>query len=136
MTIEYRAWDSMRQRCNNPNHRQYANYGGRGIIVCKRWNEFVNFLADMGRRPAGKSLDRIDNSKGYYPSNCRWATSVEQNRNTRGNAKLAIDGKTLARIAWSEVSGIPSRTIKRRLDKGMTPRQAVFTPRMTRINHS
>ena len=83
-TPEYVAWASMKQRCSASNIKDYHNYYGRGISVCKRWHEFVNFFADMGFRPAGKhGVDRINNSKGYEPGNCRWATPKENCDNTR-----------------------------------------------------
>lgn len=79
------AWMSMRLRCGNKNNKCYEIYGGRGIKVCKRWARFENFLKDMGEPPSDKhSLDRIDSNKDYKPSNCRWATTTEQNRNRRG----------------------------------------------------
>jgi len=78
------SWASMKTRCLNPNHSSYFRYGGRGITVCERWLEsFENFLADMGERPQGKSLDRIDPNGHYEPSNCRWATASEQRVNQR-----------------------------------------------------
>lgn len=82
---EYNAWQAMIQRCRNANHQAFKNYGGRGILVCDRWQRsFENFIADVGPRPsASHSLDRIDNERGYEPSNCRWATKSEQSKNTR-----------------------------------------------------
>ncbi len=84
LTPTYRSWHAMRQRCRDPQVRNYRYYGGRGIAVCERWsNSFQNFLADMGERPMGSSIDRINNDGNYEPSNCRWATASEQNRNRR-----------------------------------------------------
>lgn len=83
-TPEYGAWKAMLDRCRNPRNHAYENYGGRGITVCKRWQVFDNFLADMGIKPSPDlSLDRIDNDRGYAPENCRWATASEQNQNRR-----------------------------------------------------
>jgi hypothetical protein len=73
----------MRDRCNNPNNTTFSYYGGRGIKVCERWNDFTAFIADVGERPAGLTLDRIDNDRGYEPGNIRWATMKEQYHNRR-----------------------------------------------------
>lgn len=84
-SVEYRTWRSMKERCYNPNNKKYKDYGGRGIKVCDRWlNNFENFHADMGPRPSKEySLDRIDNNGDYMPTNCKWATIIEQRRNQR-----------------------------------------------------
>jgi hypothetical protein len=78
----YNSWHSMRARCSDPSDAEYERYGGSGVTVCERWNVFANFLADMGVKPAGTSI-RIDNTKGYEPGNCRWATPHEQTVNRR-----------------------------------------------------
>lgn len=83
-TPEYRAWVKLRSRCLSPSDPSFHNYGGRGIKVCERWNDYSNFLADMGRKPSPRlSIDRINNDGDYEPSNCRWAPSSVQNSNTR-----------------------------------------------------
>lgn len=87
-TPEYRSWYSMKERCFNTKHPCYHLYGGRGITICERWMSITNFYADMGDRPEGTSLDRIDSDKNYEPENCRWATREEQAINTRRSNRL------------------------------------------------
>ena len=89
-TPEYSTWHAMLKRCTNPNATGYDNYGGRGIAVCDRWRRYENFLADMGRRPLGTSIDRRDNDGNYEPGNCRWATAIEQSRNMRSTKLNAV----------------------------------------------
>lgn len=99
-TPEYIAWGGMLQRCLNPYAFSYQDYGGRGITVCESWKSFANFLADMGLRPGEDyTLERIDNTLGYSPKNCKWATRSEQQQNKRlykirENSKLGISGVT------------------------------------------
>jgi hypothetical protein len=106
-TPTYKSWSEMIYRCKN-NGRGYLN--GRNINVCDEWKDFKNFLKDMGERPFGTSIDRIDNSKGYYKENCRWATSIQQARN-KTNTKL-FKGKTLSE--WSAILGIKRSTLAQR----------------------
>lgn len=104
----YTSWHGMRQRCNNSNDKDYARYGGRGIKVCKRWDSFFVFLADMGERPSSQhSIDRIDNDGDYEPSNCRWASRKEQTHNSRV-AKL--DAKKVQDIRSKYLRGIVTQT--------------------------
>jgi hypothetical protein len=98
LTPEYHSWAGMVARCTNPKHVGYPYYGGRGIGVCDRWREFANFIADMGPRPKGTTLDRIDLAKGYEPGNCRWATSYQQAQN-KGKRRNNTSGFT--GVSWN-----------------------------------
>lgn len=113
----WRAWQNMVRRCRNPNGIGWRYYGGRGISVCERWYVFDNFMADMGPRPAGKSIGRIDNDKNYEPSNCRWETRVEQANNKRCNRILEWNGIRQTLTQWSRSIGISADTVRRRLTK-------------------
>lgn len=112
------VWSGMVQRCINPNNAKYADYGGRGIAVCERWQSFESFYADMGDRPAGMSLDRIDNDGPYSPENCRWATRAQQARNTRRTILVTSDGTTMPLVDLAPVTGLSYSTLKRRYQQG------------------
>ena len=130
-TREHAIWLDMRQRCHNPNLKNYLNYGGRGIKVCERWiNSFENFIADMGLRPGPEySIDRKDNSLGYSPENCRWATPKEQANNTRRNRLVNYKGKTLTIAQWAEEFGIESPILYWRIAVSKWPiERALLTP--------
>jgi hypothetical protein len=119
-TREYAAWRGMWTRCTNERRPDFALYGGRGIIVCKRWAAFEAFLSDMGLRPAGGSLERIDTNGNYEPSNVRWATAKEQARNRRTNRVLEIDGRRSSLAEWADRSGVSQDVIGARLRIGWT----------------
>ncbi len=118
----------MRQRCNNPNDHKYRNYGARGITVCDRWSKFEKFLEDMGEKPLGLTLDRIDNNGNYEPSNCRWATLTEQARNKRNNVMLTHEGQTYCLAEWAERTGLTYRTICSRHYSGWDIHKILTTP--------
>jgi hypothetical protein len=123
----YRSWTSMYTRCNNSKAVQFKYYGGKGIKICARWRRFENFLADMGIRPQGTSLDRIDNTKDYEPSNCRWASRSEQSRNRSMNVKLTYMGRTQIVSEWADEIGLSVGVLRFRLKKGWTVERALTT---------
>src|ERR1019366_1793333 len=105
----------------------FKDYGGRGIKVCERWASFENFLADMGPRPKGTSIERVDNDKGYEPGNCRWATRGEQAANRRNNHPITHNGETLHVAEWARRTGLHVQTILWRLRNGFSPERALET---------
>jgi len=127
--MEYRIWAGIKKRCINLRCPAYKNYGGRGIQICDRWRDsFPAFLADMGRRPAGMSVERIDNDGNYEPGNCKWAAPLEQARNCRKNHLVTANGESLPISVWAERLGIRSETIRHRLHRGYTDLAALFAP--------
>lgn len=111
----FTSWLSMMRRCFVAFDSSHENYGGRGITVCERWFDWRNFLADMGDRPEGMSLDRIDNEGHYEPGNCRWTTATVQNRNSRKNTTVELDGVEMLASDAAEVLGVAKSTIGRRV---------------------
>lgn len=128
----YSTWTAMKTRCTNPKSKSFPDYGGRGVKVCERWNDFAAFLADMGERPAGTTLDRWPNVNGdYEPGNCRWATKQDQQRNTTANVLISHDGETLTQAEWAQRKGIKQSTLSYRLRHGWTPLEALsLVPRL------
>lgn len=122
----YQSWRQAKARCRNPGSHAWNQYGGRGITFSPKWDDFAAFHADMGPRPAGMTLDRIDNDKGYEPGNCRWATRRDQQNNTRTNRRLTLRGRTATVMEWSRVSGVPYATIRMRLQRSWDAERAVF----------
>lgn len=127
-TPTHKTWKRMRERCSNPNHMNWMKYGGRGIRVCERWDDFSAFFADMGEPPENTTLERIDNNGNYEPGNCRWATRTEQARNRSSNRRLAFRGETLCMAEWSERLGIPYATIQDRIAAGWSVDDALGRP--------
>lgn len=125
---ERNVWKGMLARCQNPNSPAYKNYGGRGIKVCERWQSFRCFLDDMGPRPKGLFIERINNDLGYCPSNCKWATRHEQSRNRRNNCVIGFNGKYQCLVDWAEETGINRNVIAGRLNRGWTPENALTEP--------
>lgn len=131
----YKTWHLMKYRCDSPKSGSYIRYGGRGISVCQQWQDsFGQFCADVGERPEGHQLDRIDNNGNYEPSNCRWVTPSQNCRNTRRTRWLTSqDGQTRAMAEWGEMSEqnnvVSARTFRARIHLGWTLEQALNNPR-------
>lgn len=128
-TSEFGIWKAMRSRCQNVNHVAYMHYGGRGITVCPRWEKFNNFWEDMGPRPSSKhSIERVENSGNYEPSNCVWGTRAVQNCNKRSNRFLHIGGLKITVAQASLIYNVPWHRIRHRAANGWPARGAIFAP--------
>lgn len=126
----YHSWASMLTRCTNAKCKGWEHYGGRGISVCERWLVFENFLADMGERPTGATLDRENNDGNYELGNCRWATRVMQARNSKQVVWVALHGVNKRLVEWCEELGWSINTVRDRVRHyGMTYAEALTTPR-------
>jgi hypothetical protein len=133
-TKEYHIWMGMKDRCRNPHNKAYRFYGAKGIIVCDRWAEFSNFLSDMGKRPSNKhSIDRIDSTGNYEPSNCRWATMKEQQNNRIDNRIIEFDGKSMTVARWANHLGIPPYILGNRLSRRWSEERALTQPVRDRV---
>jgi len=123
---EYHCWIGMIKRCYNINEPAYPRYGGRGIIVCDRWRKSPKaFFDDMGPRPTGYEIDRVDNNGPYAPENCRWASFLQQANNRRSNFVISHNGESLTLMEWSRRTGVKRTTIRARIARGLPPEQAL-----------
>jgi hypothetical protein len=128
-TLTYASWEKMRERCNNPKYEKYKNYGGRGITICERWNDFANFLADMDERPSLKhSIGRIDNNGNYEPTNCRWETAREQGRNKRNSVFVGADEDRVLLLDVVERLNLNRGVVYGRLKMGWSLLEALTKP--------
>lgn len=139
----YAAWCNMKNRCDSPKNRQWNDYGGRGITYDPRWKSFEHFIADMGDAPVGRSLDRIDNDKGYSKKNCRWADISTQRRNKRPESRggrlvwVEIDGERMILIdAVKRLGVVPYHTAVNRIHLGWDPLSAASTPYTRGFKHT
>ena len=119
-STEHSIWSAMKKRCFDPKSSDYPRYGGRGITVCERWKDsFSNFYADMGSKPEGCSIDRIDFDGNYEPMNCKWSTHIEQANNKSNNCWYEYGDERHTIAEWSRISGLPYSFLNNRLKKGM-----------------
>jgi hypothetical protein len=126
---EQRTWNSMIQRCTNVNHVAFHNYGGRGITICPEWrNDFMSFFKDMGARPEGKSIDRIDNEKGYFKDNCKWSTEVEQKNNRQDNHLINWEGEIYTLSSLARKHGLTYNILHKRITAGKSLDVALKMP--------
>ena len=130
----YSTWSSARGRCHNERHKNYKGYGGRGIELCSGWREtpeaFIEWIENnLGEKPEGYSLDRINNEGNYEPGNLRWASTAEQNNNTRKNKMISHEGKELQLKEWAEEKQLSMTCLYNRLHRGWTTKETLDTPK-------
>ena len=130
----YHIWSKMRERCNNPNHRFYHNYGGRGVKICEDWNDYLSFKqwAINSGYQEGLTLERKNNDGNYCPENCRWATRKEQANNRRSNHLLTLYGESHNIEWWVEQTGLPRHVIDGRIRRGWDDYKILTTPLLTK----
>ena len=122
------VWRHMLRRCYQPNHKSYRWYGARGVMVCERWKDLENFVADMGHPEEGMTLDRIDSNGNYEPKNCRWIPLAEQARNRTNNRYLEFRGQRKLISEWAREFGIKHSTLTQRLSAGLSVDSALTKP--------
>lgn len=130
-TCAIKCHSAMVQRCTNPNDPSWTDYGGRGITVYPQWcgeGGYHRFMQDMGPRPPGLTIERVDVDLGYFPENCRWATRKEQANNRRNNHTLTLEGETRTVAQWAERAGVSSQVIKWRMNQGWPLDRALVEP--------
>lgn len=134
-TPTYTVWKQMKRRCNSPKAATFYRYGGRGIRVCERWLTFANFLADMGARPDGTTLDRMDNDGNYEPANCRWVSRKENSRNRSDSHRLTLNGETKTVAEWVESTGFSLATLQGRIREGWSDERILTEPARERASN-
>lgn len=136
-TGAYQTWAAMKRRCLDPDCKDYPQYGGRGIKVCERWlKSFANFLEDMGNRPEGMTLDRLNSNGDYCKDNCRWATRLTQGNNTSRNHLLTYNGETRTMAEWARIADVPYTTLRARINLLKWPvGRALFKENQNVKNH-
>jgi len=126
---EYQSWEHMKQRCYSIKHKNYKNYGGRGVMICDRWKDFQNFLADMGPKPTPRhTIERIDTNGHYEPGNCRWATNGEQQRNRRDTVFVDYRNGKRKLVELCEELGLKREVVYGRIKMGWTVYDALHIP--------
>jgi hypothetical protein len=131
----YGVWQSMRRRCLTPTTNQFADYGGRGIKICEEWDSFEQFAKDMGERPPGYTLERVDNDGDYGPSNCKWASRKEQQRNQRVTRRVIIGDRSYIAAELAEIASLKTDSILDRVARGQTYEEVVSPIRVQRTDH-
>lgn len=124
----YRTWRGMHIRCTKPNHPKYHRYGGAGITICDKWKTFQGFLEDMGERPEGTSLDRIDSTLGYCKENCRWADIYTQNRHARRRRMVSYKGRAMPTVEWAKELGVDPGALYNRIQRGWSDSDIISKP--------
>jgi hypothetical protein len=134
-TPTYNSWLAMKSRCFNESNNVYHLYGGRGITVCDKWLNFEGFFEDMGYRPEGTTIERINSDRNYEPGNCRWATAQEQANNISTNHRIEYNGQTKTLAEWSRDGSVVNQfALSKRLSRGWTPEQALTLPVGEEVN--